>query len=100
MKVGWYFHRLRAMTVSELAHRVTERWKHRADASFGEFLRGIKLGEAAEGVIALPERESAPEALKQTLARDAAELAPTMPAKAMSIIRSIPSNRRATSLDG
>jgi hypothetical protein len=74
MKVGWYYHRLRAMTVSELAHRVTERWKHRSDASFAESLRGIELGEVAEGVIALPERVAAPEAVKQRLARDAASL--------------------------
>jgi hypothetical protein len=74
MKVGWYYHRLRAMTVSELAHRVTERWKHRSDASFAESLRGIGLGEAAEGVIALPERAAAPEAVRRTLAHDAASL--------------------------
>jgi hypothetical protein len=42
MKVGWYYHRLKAMTVSELAHRVAERWKHRSDSAFAESLRGIE----------------------------------------------------------
>jgi hypothetical protein len=72
MKVGWYYHRLRAMTISELAHRVTERWKHRSDASFAESLRGVELGEAAKDVIALPERAAAPDSVKQALAVDAA----------------------------
>ncbi|MFZ4764522.1 MAG: alginate lyase family protein [Roseimicrobium sp.] len=74
MKLGWYFHRLRAMSVSELAHRVTERWKHRSDAAFAESVRGIALGEAVEGVIALPVREAAPEVLRQSLSREAAAL--------------------------
>lgn len=74
MKVGWYYHRLRAMTVSELAHRVTERWKHRSDASFAASLGVIALGEASAGVIALPDRATAPEAVKQVLAHDAASL--------------------------
>src|SRR4051812_9929801 len=74
MKVGWYYHRLRAMTVSELAHRVTERWKHRSDASFADALRGVELGDAAEGIIALPPRETASKPLKQSLASGAASL--------------------------
>jgi hypothetical protein len=74
MKVGWYYHRLRAMTVSELAHRVTERWKHRSDASFAESLLGIQLGEAVEGVIDLPDPAAAPESVKQVLAQDAVSL--------------------------
>jgi hypothetical protein len=74
MKVGWYYHRLRAMTVSELAHRVTERWKHRSDASFVDTLHGVELGDAAQGIIALPQPNAAPAALKQTLASDAASL--------------------------
>lgn len=74
MKVGWYYHRLRAMTISELSHRITERWKHRSDASFADSLRGIALGETAESVIALPDRAAAPEALRHALAKDAAAL--------------------------
>lgn len=74
MKLGWYIHRLRAMTLSELAHRVTERWRHRSDAAFAKSVRGIELGAAVEGVIPLPVRDAAPVVLKQTLARDAASL--------------------------
>ena len=69
MKLLWYFHRLRAMTLSELLHRVMERWKHRSDASFAVKVRGIDLGTAAGNVIALPDRVAAPEALKQMLAQ-------------------------------
>lgn len=74
MKVGWYYHRLKAMTVSELAHRVADRWKHRSDASFPESLRSIELGAPAGDVIMLPSRDAAPETLKKVLARDAAAL--------------------------
>jgi hypothetical protein len=74
MKVGWYFHRLRAMTIAELAHRVAERWKHRSDASFGEAIRGMELGDAVADSISLPRPEAAPPNLKETLATDAARL--------------------------
>jgi hypothetical protein len=74
MKIGWYFHRLKAMTIAELAHRVAEHWKHRSDDSFSGSLRGIDLGEAEPGVIWLPQFDAAPDALKQMLARDAAAL--------------------------
>lgn len=74
MKVGWYYHRLRAMTISELSHRIAERWKHRSDASFAETLRGIALGQRAEGVVALPDPAAAPVSLKGKLAEDAAKL--------------------------
>ena len=74
MKVGWYYHRLRAMTVSELAHRVTERWKHRGDASFAKSVSDIALGETADGVMVLSARDAAPLRLKETLAREAEAL--------------------------
>ena len=74
MKVGWYFHRLRAMTIAELAHRVTERLKHRSDAAFAESVRGIALGEPEQDVIALPSPDAAPAALKHKLAHDATAL--------------------------
>jgi hypothetical protein len=74
MRIGWYFHRLKAMTISELAHRVAEHWKHRSDESFVGLLRGIELGEAAANVIALPSQDAAPHALKQALALDAAAI--------------------------
>ncbi len=74
MKVGWYYHRLRAMTFTEVAQRLTERWKHRSDATFRESLPGIALGEAAQGILTFPEASAAPAELRETLARDAAAL--------------------------
>jgi hypothetical protein len=45
MKLGWYIHRLRAMTPTEVAHRVTDRWKHASDASFASSLHDVELGK-------------------------------------------------------
>jgi hypothetical protein len=74
MQPGWYLHRLRAMSPSELTHRVVERWKHRSDATFTETLRPIRTGEPAPGIITLPDPTQAPAALKQMLLHDAAAL--------------------------
>ncbi len=74
MKAAWYFHRLRAMSVPELAHRVTERWKHRSDATFAESLRGLNLGDASPGAVILPDRKKASPELKEALVRDGEQL--------------------------
>ncbi|WP_265595442.1 heparinase II/III-family protein [Verrucomicrobium sp. BvORR106] len=74
MSIGWYLHRLRAMSAPELWHRVTERWKHRSDAGFAERVRPVKTGARAPGVPHLPEATQAPASLKQRLAEDAAGL--------------------------
>lgn len=74
MQVSWYMHRLKAMSLPELWHRVTERWKHRSDGTFADRVRGIPLGAPAAGVPALPDLGLAPESLKARLAEDASEL--------------------------
>ncbi len=74
MSLGWYIHRLKAMTPSEVMHRVSERWKHRLDHSFADSLRAIQLGNAVRDALPVPDPAAASEILKDTLARDAAAL--------------------------
>jgi hypothetical protein len=74
MGFGWHLHRLRAMSLTEVAHRLSEHWKHLGDASFADSLKGIVLSSASEDCPRLAERIFAPEALKKALARDAVAL--------------------------
>ena len=73
MSLGWYLHRLRAMTPSEVIHRVSERWKHRSDVSFADAVGRLSLGDAVD-VLMLPDPGKAPEVLRKALAQDAAAL--------------------------
>ena len=73
-KLSWYAHRLKAMSLSELWHRVGENWKHTTDASFARRLAGISLGPVDAGFPALPAPGLAPVELKQQLAADVQKL--------------------------
>lgn len=73
MNLGWYLHRLKAMTPSEVMHRLSERLKHRSDASFADVVRRLSLGEVVD-VLSLPDPGKASDLLRQSLAQDAAAL--------------------------
>ena len=73
-KLSWYAHRLKAMSLSELWHRVGENWKHMSDGSFASRLDGISLGEPDVAFPLLPDPAVAPAALKTQLAADAKKL--------------------------
>lgn len=72
-KLSWYVHRLQAMSLSEMWHRVCERQKHKSDATFSLRAEGVTLGDVAP-YPALPERAKAPLKLRGRLAVDAKEL--------------------------
>ncbi|MBL9144224.1 MAG: heparinase II/III family protein [Verrucomicrobiaceae bacterium] len=72
-KLSWYVHRLWAMSLSELWHRVCERQRHRSDATFAQRAQGITLGQA-EAFPELPDRTKAPLKLRGRLSVDAKEL--------------------------
>jgi len=72
-KSSWLFHRLRAMSLSEIWHRVCERRRHKSDAMFAKRAEGVVLGEAAP-FPALPNRTKAPLKLRGRLSLDAKEL--------------------------
>ncbi|MDB6139368.1 MAG: hypothetical protein JWO94_2440 [Verrucomicrobiaceae bacterium] len=73
-KLSWYAHRLKAMSLPELWHRLGENWKHLSDGSFSKRLAGLSLGPVAVDFPALPEGALAPKELKQQLAADARKL--------------------------
>ncbi len=73
-KLSWYAHRLKAMSFTELWHRVGESWKHNSDGSFADRVKEVALGEAAQGFPWLPDPARAPQALKTQLAADAKKL--------------------------
>lgn len=70
----WYCHRLRAMRPAEVLHRIRERVRHLADASWLKSLQGLKLSPATCDCPLIPDQRHAPEALKQVLASDAEAL--------------------------
>lgn len=71
-KVGWYWHRLRAMSASEVALRLQKKSFQRADAHYKP-PRGLLLDPNGPFPV-LPERSSAPAALLEGLRRDAEEI--------------------------
>ena len=73
-KLSWYANRLKAMSLSELWHRVGENWKHLSDASFAKRLTSLSLGDTLTGTPVLPDRAAAPPALRRQLAADAKKL--------------------------
>ncbi|MDB6072386.1 MAG: hypothetical protein JWO89_26 [Verrucomicrobiaceae bacterium] len=73
-KLSWYAHRLKAMSFSELWHRLAENWKHLSDGSFTKRLADISLGDAQAAFPALPNPELVPPELQQQLAADAQKL--------------------------
>ena len=64
-KLSWYAHRLKAMSLSELLHRVGENWKHTSDGTFAKRVEGLSLGEVIAAYPLLPDPQAAPQALKQ-----------------------------------
>lgn len=72
-KLSWYVNRLRAMSLSEMWHRVRERQWHKSDATFAKRAEGVSLGEVAP-FPALPDRTKAPLKLRGRLSVDAKEL--------------------------
>ena len=70
-KLSWYAHRLKAMSLGEIVHRMGERWKHQSDATFAQGLNQIALGEVDASVPNLPNPGHAPITLRQRLMADA-----------------------------
>ena len=73
-KISWYLSRLTAMSPGEVWHRVGEKWKHRSDASFARLASRVPLGDRIASFPLLPDRDEAPQKLKERLAVDAREL--------------------------
>ena len=73
-KLSWYAHRLKAMSLGEIVHRVGERWKHQSDAKFAQGLDKIVLGQVDASVPTLPNPGRAPITLRQRLMADAKAL--------------------------
>lgn len=73
-QLAWYVHRLRAMSPGEVAHRLADRWKGLNDAGFLRRCATLDIGNAADLVPRLPDRATAPAALRIQLAEDAKRL--------------------------
>lgn len=74
-KIGWYWHRLRAMDGAEIAGRIVEKTRvlqdQRALSELAEFALGLPRTGSARW---LPERDTAPEALRTAVAAKAQAL--------------------------
>src|SRR5690554_6464288 len=72
-RLRWYAHRLRAMSISEIGHRISEMLLHRSEASF---LQNIAAQAASlvtdtnSGVPNLPDPALAPAELRSALAQE------------------------------
>lgn len=73
-KLGWYVHRLKAMSPAEALHRLRESWLHRGDAEFVESLPLIDPGPATPSVPLLPHASTVPWNVRVALRTDAEEL--------------------------
>ena len=71
-KLGWYWHRLRAMDGAEIAGRLAEKTRALNDQRSLSQLEAFVLGPPrSSGSRGLPERDSAPEAVKAAVAANA-----------------------------
>ena len=69
-RLAWYVHRLRAMGPGEVTHRLGDRWRALTQKSFLRQVSGFDPGPVDEKVPRLPERATAPAALRIQLADD------------------------------
>jgi hypothetical protein len=73
-RLAWYVHRLRAMSLGEVSHRVGDLWRVFTEKSFLRRVSSYDPGAAEERIPRLPERATAPAALRIQLASDAETL--------------------------
>lgn len=73
-RLGWYRHRLQAMSLGEVRHRLAEKWRIWTEGGFLENIAALDHCGVNPNVPRLPQRESIPKTLKTQLARDAKHL--------------------------
>jgi hypothetical protein len=72
-KIAWYYHRLRAMSGTEMLSHALKKWRQFQDARSLPDWRNVKL-DATGAFPVLPKPDVAPPALREALARDAREI--------------------------
>jgi hypothetical protein len=73
-KLGWYAHRLWAMSPAEAIHRLRERWKHRGDGAFVQSLASVDPGSAVPLVPLLPLVNTVPWNVRVAIRTEAQDL--------------------------
>ncbi len=73
-RLAWYVHRLRAMSPGEVTHRFGDWWRQLTQSGFVRHVAKLEPGAVDDKSPRLPDRASAPAALRIQLAADAEKL--------------------------